>query len=310
MGNAGWPGGPDSGTTKRVPHIGPALADGGKLGCPTCLQLGMWGVAQRATRSCRRTQLSWVPHIDRLWQMGERLGAPLACSWAWGESRNARPLLQKGPTQRVPHICPVLADVETLGAPLACNWACGESRNARPLLQKGPTQRVPHIRSVVADGGNAGCPTCLQLGMGGVAQRATAPAEGHNTTGAPYPPDCGNRRKRWVPHLPAVGHVGTRATRDRSCRGHNRTGGGRPRSGPTQGVPHICPVLADVGARNPNRPLLYQGMAFSHAEKAAPQALPCCRKAVVGASRRVSRTRRGIDLRSATASATRSSEIP
>jgi hypothetical protein len=29
--------------------------------------------------------------------------------------------------------------------------------------------------------------------------------------------------------------------------------------GATQWVPHICPVLADMGAKNPGRPVLYQG---------------------------------------------------
>jgi hypothetical protein len=32
--------------------------------------------------------------------------------------------------------------------------------------------------------------------------------------------------------------------------------------GTTQWVPHICPVLADMGTKNPAQPVLYQGTSL------------------------------------------------
>jgi hypothetical protein len=69
--------------------------------------------------------------------------------------------------------------------------------------------------------------------------------------GAPSLRGCGNRGKRWVPHLPAVGHVGSRATRDRSCRRAQHKGAPSLRGCGNRGkrwVPHL-PAVGHGGSR-------------------------------------------------------------
>jgi hypothetical protein len=119
-----------------------------------------------------------------------------------------------------------------------------------------------------------GAPSLPGFGRCGNAESQPAAfVSGHDTMGAPSLPGfgrCGNAESQtflcqgttqWVPHLcPVLADVGMRNLK-RFCV-----------QGTTQWVPHICSVLADVGMQVLNLPLLYQGTTSVVPKKTARSA--------------------------------------
>src|ERR1700733_13959031 len=311
-------------TTSWVPHICPVLADVGRhrspqAGCPIsarCWQ--MWEGTDHhklgapylpGVGRCGKAHIttSWVPHIcpvladvgrhrspqagcpisARCWQMWEgtdhhKLGAP----YLPGVGRCGKAHIT---TSWVPHICPVLADVgrhrsPQAGCPISARcWQMWEGTDHHKLgapylpgvgrcgKAHITTSWVPHICPVLADVGRhrspqAGCPIsarCWQMWEG----------THHHKLGAPYLPGFGRCGKAqittsWVPHIcPVLADVGRHGSPQAGCpisarcwqmwegTDHHKLGApylpGVGRCGKaritTSWVPHICPVLADVG---------------------------------------------------------------